>query len=133
MKCLGDFLRCVPWRPAEARIPFRLITQLSDPNPRDPRDKEKLSTARQRQELTSRLATHPKLVPELRLQHWKAGPLHMRYAYFVLERGEQLLYILERGLDMESPQTGTARADSYVLEFRNIPIELRTMLRLSAS
>jgi hypothetical protein len=55
----------------------------------------------------------------------------MRYVYFGLDGGDERLYVLERRLDITDPGTGTARADTYILEFRRLPHELEAVLRVS--
>jgi hypothetical protein len=57
----------------------------------------------------------------------------MRYVLFELEDDKKLLYILERGLDIEDPRTGMARADTYVLEFPEIPARFGPLLGVSSS
>ena len=113
LKCFDEFLAGVRWPDAGAKVPFRLITHMSDS---DPRERNQLTTARQQQEINRRLGERAGLEPNVEYKYWKYAPLHMRYAYFALD-GRELLYIFERGLDMADPKAGTARADSYVLEF----------------
>jgi Lhr-like helicase len=127
IKCLGDFLRAITWQPAQEKIPFRLITQLSDS---DPRERERLTSAQQRKEITALLDAVPTLTSTLDLRYYKYAPLHMRYVFFALAGEEQRLYILERGLDMEDPRSGTARGDTYILDFSQIPEELSRLLGL---
>jgi hypothetical protein len=127
MKCLGDFLKAIPWQPVATTIPVRLITQLSDSNPRQ---KDLLTAARQRQQIDSQLAAFPALKPQIDYRYRKFAPLHMRYAMFHCEGGQKLLYVLERGLDMEDERTGSARGDTYVLEFSDIPASFSTLLGL---
>jgi len=125
MKCLSDFLKAVPWHALGPTIPLRLVTQMSDS---DPRQKDLLTAAKQQQEINSRLATVGTLSPKVEYRYRKYHPLHMRYALFELEGDEKLLYIFERGLDIEDPRTGTARADTFVLAFPEIPSSFRALL-----
>lgn len=129
--CLGDFLAAVAWRTNADKIPFRIVTHMSDPNPRDPRDRDLLPATKQPLEIRRKLGAYPILSPDLRFQHKRYNPLHMRFAFFALGDGRELLYILERGLDLRDPKTGKARGSSYVIEFREIPPELRDLLHLS--
>jgi hypothetical protein len=55
----------------------------------------------------------------------------MRFIVLTLADGRRLLYLLERGLDIEDPKGGKAREDSYILEFRDIPAEIAPLLGLS--
>jgi hypothetical protein len=125
MKCFGDFLAGLAWLPAGALIPFRLITQLSDS---DPRKRDQLTAGQQEQELQAKLKQVSTLAPKMDRRYWKYSPLHMRYALFQTEGGRVILYILERGLDMEDPQTGKVRSDTYVLEFPEIPRSFQPLL-----
>jgi hypothetical protein len=125
MKCLGDFLQAMVWQPAESTIPLRLITQMSDS---DPRQQDLLPAAKQQQEINARMAAVGVFSPKVEYRYRKYHPLHMRYALFELEGSKQLLYILERGLDIEDPRTGMARADTFVLEFPDIPASFRALL-----
>jgi superfamily II DNA or RNA helicase len=125
MKCLSDFLHAMPWQPVGTTIPLRLVTQMSDS---DPRQRDLLSAAKQQQEINGRLAAIGILSPNVEYRYRKYHPLHMRYALFKLEGDEKLLYIFERGLDIEDPRTGMARADTFVLEFPEIPTSFRALL-----
>jgi hypothetical protein len=125
MKCLGDFLQALSWQPAGTTIPLRVVTQMSDS---DPRQKDLLTAVKQQQEINARLAAVGVLTPKVEYRYRKYHPLHMRYALFELEGDEKLLYIFERGLDIEDPRTGMARADTFVLEFPEIPASFRALL-----
>lgn len=127
MKCLADFLAAVPWQAAGVKTPFRLLTHLSESNPRD---QDQFSLVRQKQEIDRCLAASNRLEPKVDYRSKKYAPLHMRYAYFALDRGGERLYIFERGLDMEDPRTGKSRGDSYVLEFKEVPPALKSILVL---
>jgi hypothetical protein len=63
---------------------------------------------------------------DLRLRRYR--PLHVRYALFRRTDGGARRYVLERGFDMADPKDGKARADTFVLEFRDVPPELRGLL-----
>jgi hypothetical protein len=128
LKCLKDFLGAIPWRPADGVIPFRLITHLSEP---EPKDTHMVPTAQHRGELAKAFATHPSLAPDFQLVRRWPRPLHMRFIVLTLADGRRLLYLLERGLDIEDPKGGKARQDSYILEFRDIPAEIAPLLGLS--
>ena len=78
--------------------------------------------------MNARLSSVLAIKPHLDRRYWKYNPLHMRYALFELDKGRQVLYILERGLDMEDPRTGKARGDTYVLEFSEVPRSFQTFL-----
>jgi hypothetical protein len=125
MKCFGDFLAGLAWLPAGASVPFRLITQLSDS---DPRQRDQLTAGQQEQELQAKLKQVSTLAPQIDRRYWKYSPLHMRYALFQTEGGRNILYVLERGLDMEDPRTGKARGDTYVLEFPEVPRSFQPLL-----
>jgi hypothetical protein len=125
MKCLSDFLNAIPWHTADHKVPFRLLTHLSDPSPRD---RDQFTVARQQQEITKILAASGHLVPKVDYRSKKYAPLHMRYAYFGLDGDGERLFIFERGLDMEDPRTGKTRGSSYVLEFNNVPQALKGIL-----
>jgi hypothetical protein len=127
MKCLANFLVAVPWYTAGGKVPFRVLTHLSDS---DPRDREQFTAAQQQQEITKCLAASAHLEPKVEYQSKKYAPLHMRYAHFVLDGGGERLFMFERGLDMEDPRTGKSRGDSYVLEFNNVPQNLKGILVL---
>jgi hypothetical protein len=129
LKCLKDFLRAVPWRPADKVIPFRLVTHLSEP---EPSAKQAIPTPQHRGELNQAFAAHPALAPEILLARRFPRPLHMRYVVMTLADGRRLLYLLERGLDIEDPKTGAARQDTYVLEFQEVPAEIAPLLGLSS-
>jgi hypothetical protein len=62
MKCLGDFLQALPWQPAGTTIPLRVVTQMSDS---DPRQKDLLPAVRQQQEINARLAAVGVLTPKV--------------------------------------------------------------------
>lgn len=128
MKCLADFLAAVPWPTAGVKVPFRLLTHLSES---DPRDRDQFSVVRQKQEIDRCLAASNQLDPQVDYRSKKYAPLHMRYAYFAFERGGEKLYMFERGLDMEDPKTGKSRGDSYVLEFHEVPPSLKGILGLA--
>jgi hypothetical protein len=125
MKCLGDFLQALPWQPAGTTIPLRVVTQMSDS---DPRQRDLLTATKQQKEINARLAAVGVLTPKVEYRYRKYHPLHMRYALFELEGDESLLFIFERGLDIEDPRTGTARGDTFVLEFPEIPTSFRALL-----
>jgi hypothetical protein len=125
MKCFGDFLAGLAWLPAGSSVPFRLITQLSDS---DPRQRDQLTAGQQEQELQAKLKQVSTLAPQIDRRYWKYSPLHMRYALFQTEGGRNILYVLERGLDMEDPRTGKARGDTYVLEFPEVPRSFQPLL-----
>jgi hypothetical protein len=127
MGCFGAFLASVPWSAAGEAIPLHLTTQLAD---NDPRKKDQLSADRQKSELEARVSQHPLLRLELHRRHPKYSPIHMRFIHFVLAGGESRLFVLERGLDVINPKTGTARDDSYFLEFVEPPPELAAMMNL---
>lgn len=129
MTCFGDFLAVVPWAPASGAIsiPFALTTQLAD---NDPSKRYHLSPTRQKEELEARVARFPQLHLSLQRRHPKYSPIHMRYVYFILEGGATRLFALERGLDIADPRTGTARDDTYVLEFADVPPELAAVMNL---
>jgi hypothetical protein len=127
MKCLAHFLTAIPWDAAGRKVPFRLLTHLSDS---DPRDRDQLTAPRQQQEITKCLAALRHLEPKVDYRSKKYAPLHMRYAFFALDGGEERLFVFERGLDMEDPRTGKARGDSYVLEFETVPTALKGILML---
>jgi hypothetical protein len=131
LKCLEDFLAAIPWPPAAGQIPFKLVTHLAERDPTRSGDRDVLATARQRPELEAKFAAHPALAPEFDIRRRTSRPLHMRYVFFTLGGGAKLLYIMERGLDMEDPRTHKARGDSYVLEFAELPVELNILLRLA--
>jgi hypothetical protein len=125
MKCLGDFLQALPWQPVGTAIPLRVVTQMSDS---DPRQRELLTAVKQQQEINARLASVAVLSAKVEYRYRKYHPLHMRYALFELQGEEKLLYIFERGLDIEDPRTGLARADTFVLEFPEVPTSFRALL-----
>jgi hypothetical protein len=125
MKCLANFLAAAPWHAAGGKVPFRLLTHLSDS---DPRDRDQFTAPRQAQEITKCLAASGHLEPKVEYRSKKYAPLHMRYAYFALGGDGERLFLFERGLDMEDPRTGKSRGDSYVLEFKNIPPTLKGIL-----
>jgi DEAD/DEAH box helicase/Domain of unknown function (DUF1998)/Helicase conserved C-terminal domain len=126
MKCFEAFLRSNAWQCADSSIPFRLITQLSDS---DPRNRDQLTSLQQEQELNARFgAASATIKPDIDRRYWKYSPLHMRYALFELDQDRKVLYILERGLDMEDPRTGKARGDTYVLEFPEVPRSFQPLL-----
>jgi hypothetical protein len=125
IKCLVDFLAAVPWHPASGKVPFRLVTHLSDSNPKS---RDQLTAPRQQQEVAKCLAASGHVEPKVEYRSKKYAPLHMRYAYFALDGGEERLFMFERGLDMEDPRTGGSRSDSYVLEFKTVPQALKGIL-----
>jgi hypothetical protein len=127
MKCLADFVAAVPWPAGGAKVPFRLLTHLSDS---DPGERDQLTATRQQQEIMRSLSQPGCLEPKIDYCYRKYAPLHMRYAYFSLDGNSERLYMFERGLDMEDPKTGSARAESYVLEFREVPQSLKGVLAL---
>jgi hypothetical protein len=125
IKCLANFLAAIPWQRVSGKVPFRLLTHLSDS---DPRNRDQLTTSRQQQEIAKCLATLSHLEPKVEYRSKKYAPLHMRYAYFTLEEGGQRIFLFERGLDMEDPWTGKSRGNSYVLEFADLPNALKGIL-----
>jgi hypothetical protein len=127
MKCLADFLAAVPWKVEPGKVPFRLLTHLADGDPRSP---GKFSVARQKKEIGDRLAAPGCLDPKVEFRSKKYAPLHMRFAHFALDDGNERLYMFERGLDMADDKTGKSRNDSYVLEFSSVPEELNGILSL---
>jgi hypothetical protein len=106
-------------------VPFRLLTHLSES---DPRDREQLNSLKQQQEITNSLAAPSHLEPKVDYRSKKYAPLHMRYAYFALDSDSERLFIFERGLDMEDPKTGKSRGSSYVLEFKTVPQAFKGIL-----
>ena len=125
--CLGDFLRAIPWSPIAEEIPFKLLTHLSDS---DPSERDRLPVARQREEIDRCFSGIKMLKPEVQFRYKKLSPLHMRYVLVSLLGDRKLLYILERGLDMKDPRSGSARADTFVLEFSHLPPAFAPILRL---
>ena len=127
MKCLADFLAAVPWPGSGEKVPFRLLTHLSDA---DPRDRDQLTAMRQQQEITRCLSRPGCLDCKVEYRYRKYAPLHMRYAHFILDGTSERLFMFERGLDMEDMRTGKARGETYVLEFRQVPESLKGILAL---
>ncbi len=123
MEALGRFLVAVPWEP-DGEVPIRVVTHMADG---DPQKRHQFTAARQRSELEARLKAVPEAQPDLQLRHPRYAPLHMRFAHFRLADGERL-YVFERGLDIADPRSGTARGDSYALEFDPVPLEFKAVL-----
>ena len=128
MNCLAKFLNAVTWQPVGETLSLKLVTQLSDSNPRE---RDLLTSTQQKQEIDTRLASISTVKPSVEFRYWKHSPLHMRFIHFVLDGGDARLYILERGLDIEDPRSGKARADTFVLEFQDIPEALAGILGLT--
>ncbi len=121
---LTIFLNHVPWDVSTQPIPFQLITHMTE---NDPSKKDYLDMVRQKEQLKACLERLPNVLPQVLLRSPKYQPIHMRYAYFKFQCGEERLYLMERGLDIAEPKTRLARNDSYILEFRDIPAELRRL------
>jgi hypothetical protein len=105
-----------------SHVMFRLRTRLSDPAPRE----DAIPARHHRRSFEDLFARHRQFDLDLRLE----GPrsrLHMRYLKVSLVEGGERFYVLERGLDIEDERTGTVRADTFVLEFAEVPAELRPM------
>ncbi len=128
--CLKEFLTALAL-PAGTRCPFKVITHMADPNPRELREPGVLTSQQQKQVLQAMLAEHTALDSEIKFQHRRYSPLHMCYAYFTLDEANRALFCFERGLDMKDETTGKARGDSYILEFSPVPVDLVTLLQLS--
>ena len=105
LKCLGELLGGIPWRPDDGVIPFRLTTHLSEPGPGET---NLVPLDRHRGELQRLFIPYPVLSPDIHLIRRKPRPLHMRYLVLTLGDGRRLLYLLERGLDMTDPKSGKA-------------------------
>lgn len=122
MEALGRFLAAVPW--ADSGVSVKLVSQLADG---DPQKRDQLPPPRQRAELEARGRKVGGATVVVDLRERRFHPLHMRYARFRLTDGERL-YVFERGLDIADPRSGTARGDSYVLEFDRVPSEFRLVV-----
>ncbi len=125
LKCLGDFLAAVPW-PSSGEIPVRIRTHLAEPEPQD--RSGTIPTREHQGALLAAFAGFPSLRPSCELVRRRPRPIHMRFIVFTREEGRRELYVLERGLDIEDPRDGTAREDSYVLEFPSIPEEFKSLI-----
>ena len=90
-----------------------------------------VQTAQHRGELAKAFTPYPVLAPDFHLVRRWPRPLHMRFIVLTLADGRRLLYLLERGLDIEDPKGGKARLDSYILEFQDVPAEIAPLLGLS--
>src|SRR5207248_3579247 len=75
MKCLANFLAAVPWHTAGGKVPFRLLTHLSES---DPRDRDQFTVARQQQEIAKCLTVPGRLDAKVDYRSKKYSPLHMR-------------------------------------------------------
>jgi hypothetical protein len=124
---LGKFLAEIPWKSARAKIPFKLVIYQSEDDGSSPGYP---SSVEQRTQIMAEFAKHPMLDLGYNARYKRQRSIHIRYAYFQLEGGKEILYTLERGLDMVDEKTGKGRADSYVLEFSPIPVELKRLLRI---
>jgi hypothetical protein len=127
LKCLEDLLRAIAESSARPAIPFEVRTHLSEP---DLRDRLSIPTVSHLAELKGLFATYPCLAPNILLQRRRLHPIHMRFIIFRLEGGGRILYILERGLDIEDTKSGRSRNETYILEFPDVPAELAPLLRL---
>ena len=92
IKCLANFLAAIPWHTGNGKVSFRLVTHLSDS---DPRNRDQLSASRQQQEITKCLATTSHLEPKVEYRSKKYAPLHMRYAYFTLKGGNERVFLFD--------------------------------------
>ena len=128
MKCLAKFLQAIPWPAGGEQTRFKLITQLSDS---DPRERNLLTSTQQKQEIENRLAAIGALKPTVEFRYRKYHPLHMRFVHFGFVDGEERLYILERGLDIEDPRSEKARANTFVLEFPSVSKAMADLLGIS--
>jgi len=126
-KCLRNFLQAIQWQSSDGSVPCVLRTHLSEP---ELRDNQSIPTARHLDELKKVFIPFPILSPKIDLSRRKIRPLHMRFVAFTLDAGRCLLYILERGFDIEDPTSGVARNDSYLLEFPDVPSELAPLIGL---
>lgn len=122
MNCLQRFLLGVFSRDATGEIPFEVVTHI-------PWDAKHLTPAEQRTQLEARCGVFPALKLKLASHSHHHNRLHMRFAYFALE-GAEVLYLLERGLDMTDAKTNVATNDTYVLEFPRVPTGLSAVLKL---
>jgi hypothetical protein len=127
LRCLENFLAALAGEQQGGQVPFHLITQMSEGDPRR-MTPDTIPPADHRAELTEAFALFPMFDLRLELCHRRSRPLHMRFVVFIGEDGSERSYLLERGLDLADPRTGRARGDSWVLEMDGVAEQFRSLL-----
>ncbi|MBL8821327.1 MAG: DEAD/DEAH box helicase [Planctomycetia bacterium] len=121
INALLQFLTSIPWTRGQP-VKVTIVTQIADISKGD-----QFNAIDQKKKIEACLNVVPSVTGNVDILSAYYSPIHMRYAYFSVTNGENL-YVLERGLDIIDPISKAARSNSYILEFDNIPRELRSIL-----